>query len=230
MAICGQTSGELASLYHAHRWKDLSQRLQSSPGFPLYRGALGITFDQDTGSAERLLLSIVNSAPRSPDAYEAYEWLSHLYFYRGQYRKLWSIMGERWSAFPQKKENGQERAVMVGFSGLPDQVLEQSRRSQVPHEPGSIFTPVSIEGKQATYFFDTGAWISCMSESEAKRLGLRIRESSGKLGQSAGSQVGFRTTVAAESSLGRLTSRMFRLLSSPIIRSLGPTYRPAVAE
>src|SRR5207245_406476 len=53
-----------------------------------------------------------------------------------------------------------------------------------------------------TYFFDTGAWISCMSESEAKRLRLKIKNTSGTLGQSAGSQVSFRTAVAQNVVIG----------------------------
>jgi predicted aspartyl protease len=85
---------------------------------------------------------------------------------------------------------------MNGFRGLPNQKLIRTFPSKLRHERGSIFIPLSIDGNSATYFFDTGAWVSCMSESETKRLHLQIRNSSGTLGQMAGSQVGFRTAVA----------------------------------
>jgi hypothetical protein len=111
-------------------------------------------------------------------------------------------MERRWAAFPSKKERTQEQSFIGGFRGLPNQILERTRPSKVAHELGSIFIPLSIDDKSATYFLDTGAWISCMSESEAKRLRLRIRKSSGTLGQSAGSQVGFRTVVAQEVIVG----------------------------
>jgi predicted aspartyl protease len=36
--------------------------------------------------------------------------------------------------------------------------------------------PVLINGRRATYLLDTGAWMSVMTEAEAKRLGLTILE------------------------------------------------------
>lgn len=202
-ALCeAQTTSDLKSLYEAHKWTTLNDRLQKVSGFPLYRGAIGVTFNQDPEGSERLLLSVISAAPHSSEAYEASEWLSHLYFYRGQYRSLVSIMEKRWAAFPQKKENAQEQMVIGGFRGLPNQILKSTRPSKLKHEPESIFIPISIDGNSATYFFDTGAWISSMSESEAKRLRLKIRNTSGTLGQSAGSHVGFRTAVAKDVVVG----------------------------
>jgi hypothetical protein len=64
------------SLYASHNWKALYVRLKNTNGPPLYRGAIGVTFNQDLEASERLLLSVINSAPGSSEAYEAYEWLS----------------------------------------------------------------------------------------------------------------------------------------------------------
>ena len=198
-----QEAADLKSLYDAHKWRDLYIRVQStSDARPLYRGAMGVVFNQDPGQAERLLLSVLRTDPHSPEAYEASEWLSHLYLYRGQYRKLVHVMERRWAAFPDKKQRKQEEAEIAGFRGLPDQRIKSSRPSTLTHEPGSTFVRLSINGGSATYFFDTGAWVSCMSESEANRLHLTIRNTSGTMGQSAGSQVGFRTAVARDVILG----------------------------
>jgi predicted aspartyl protease len=198
-----QDSSEWKSLYDAHKWKDLYVHIRSAAGVPpLYRGAMGVAFHQDPEGAERLLLSVAGTNPISPEAYDAFEWLSHLYFYRGQYRKLVDVMERRWAAFPDKKERQQEEAEVAGFRGLPDQVTESSRASTLDHEPGSTFVSLSINGGAATYFLDTGAWISCMSESEANRLHLTINRTSGTIGQSAGSHVGFRTAVASDVIIG----------------------------
>lgn len=187
---------DLKALYEAHEWRALNNRLRSTEGIPLYQGAIGVTFNQDPQRTESLLLSVISAAPHSPEAYDAAEWLSHLYLYRGQYRSLVSIMDGRWAAFPDKSEKSDEQAAINGFRGLPNQVQRSSRPSTINHEDESIFIPLSINGTSATYFFDTGAWISCMSESEAKRLHLKVRNSLGQLGQSAGAHVGFRTAVA----------------------------------
>jgi hypothetical protein len=189
-------------LYKAHKWVELSQRLQYREAPALYRGAIGVTFNQDHQHTEELLLSVVNAGPHSSQEYDAFEWLSHLYFYRGQYRSLMAIMERRWATFPEKRENSQEQAALQGFIGLPDQSLVSTSPSKLSHDPESIFIPVSIEGQTVNYFFDTGAWISCMSESEARRLGLVIRTSAGTMGQTAGAQVAFRTAVAKKVTLG----------------------------
>jgi hypothetical protein len=189
-------------LYKTHNWVELSERVQHAQGAALYRGAIGVTFNQDPERTEDLLLSVINAGPHSSEAYEASEWLSHVYFYRGQYRQLIAIMERRWAAFPEKKENSQEQAAVQGFRGLPDQRVVSTRPGKLSHDPESIFIPVSIEGQTATYFFDTGAWISCMSESEARRLRLVIRNSAGTMGQTAGAQVAFRTAVAKDVTIG----------------------------
>lgn len=155
-----QEAADLKSLYDAHKWRDLYIRVQStSNARPLYRGAMDVVFNQDPGQAERLLLSVLRTDPHSPEAYEASEWLSHLYLYRGQYRKLVHVMERRWAAFPDKKQRKQEEAEIAGFRGLPDQRIKSSRPSTLTHEPGSTFVRLSINGSSATYFFDTGAWV-----------------------------------------------------------------------
>lgn len=199
----GQGASDTKALYDAHKWQDLYSLIENTSNAPpLYRGAVGVAFNHDPKKSERLLLSVISASPHSQEAYEASEWLSHLYFYRGQYRSLVAMMERRWAAFPDKKERTQEQAEIAGFRGLPNQIIESSGPSTLKHEPDSIFIPVSINDGSATYFFDTGAWISCMSESEAKRLHLAIRTTSGTLGQSAGSQVGFRTVVATDFIIG----------------------------
>jgi len=202
VACQAQVNPELRSLYEAHKWKELAVRVESAKGLPLYEGAIGVLFNQDEQRTEHLLLSVISGTPRSSEAYEASEWLSHLYLYRGQYRRLLSIMERRWAAFPDKKDKAQEQTSLAGFRGLPDQVTSRAGQATLEHDPGSIFIHLTIDGRSATYFFDTGAWVSCMSESEAKRLHLDIRSTSGTMGQIAGAQVGFRTAVARTVTVG----------------------------
>ena len=205
---------ELKPLYDARRWAELHQALQSRKGPTLYRGVVAAVFNDDR-RAESILKSVIAAAPRSEDAYQAYEWLTHLYFRTGRYRQLMSNMQARWSAFPNKNELKNEQSAMAGFEGLPDQTVGKLRPSMLHHEPGQIFIPLSINASPATYFFDTGAWLNCMSESEAKRLGLTIHDTSGTLGTGTGVRVGFRTAVAAEVVVGGIH---FRNVSFAIFR------------
>jgi predicted aspartyl protease len=204
-AVAGEPDTGLKSLYDAHQWFELHDAIQHKKAPALYRGAVAYAFN-DFHQAEVNFRSVIHSAPRSEQAYDAYEGLSHLYFEYGQYRRLISAMEERWAAFPHKSEEQNERAAMAPFRGLPDQVSGKPRPSTLHHD-GNTFVPISIEGKASKYFFDTGAWVNCMSESEAKRLGLAVHESGGTLGTATGAKVGFRTAVVEEFSAGNIRLR-----------------------
>src|SRR4029453_10482978 len=101
----------LNSLHDAHRWLELRDALQKVKGPALYRGVVAAALI-DRSEAEKILRRVVKSAPRSEQAYQAYEALSHLYIQTGQYRKLSSVMEERLAAFPEKKELKQERIAL----------------------------------------------------------------------------------------------------------------------
>jgi predicted aspartyl protease len=192
---------EIKSLYDARRWAELYRAVQGRQAPALYRGAVAAVFGDDR-RAESILRSVISSAPHSKEAYEAYEWLAHIYFRNGEYRRFVTDMEARWAGFPNKSEQQNERTAVAGFRGLPDQSAGKPRHSTLPHEPGKTFIPISINHSPATYFFDTGAWLNCMSESEAKRLGLTIHEADGTLGTGTGARVGFRTAVAGDVTVG----------------------------
>jgi hypothetical protein len=110
----------------------------------------------DDRRAEHLLQSVITSAPRSEEAYEAYEWLAHIYFRTGRRQRLIADMEARWNAFPNKSESKNEQSAAAGFRGLPNQLSGKFRPSILHHEPDRIFIPVSINKTPATYFFDPG--------------------------------------------------------------------------
>jgi hypothetical protein len=212
----------LASLYESGRWTSLLEALQGHKAPALYRGAVAAVFNQDR-VAERLLRSVIASDPRSEQAYQAYEWLAHIYFRTGRYRQFIADMEARWAAFPNKSEIEDEQAAVAGFRGLPDQVTGKTGPAKLPHEPGEIFIPVSINGGSATFFFDTGAWVNCMSESEAKRLGLAIHDADGTLAPARESGSVSAQRWLLKSSLVRVDFRMCPSPSFQTTRSRGPT-------
>jgi hypothetical protein len=74
--------------------------------------------------------------------------------------------------------------------------------------------PVEVGGHPAVWIFDTGASISTLSESEAKRLGLTIRDSSAYINGSTAKKNPLRLAVAPELSFGpaRLRNVVFLVL------------------
>ena len=127
---------------------------------------------------------------------------------------------DRWAAsFPNRREVQDERVDIEQFRGLPDQRNSPVRVSTLPHDAGDWFVPVSMNGKPAKYLFDSGAWISVMSESEATRLGLEIRAGSGRIGDSSGRGVQIRTAVVRDLWLG---ATRFRDVSFAVVPGAEP--------
>ena len=82
------------------------------------------------------------------------------------------------------------------------------------HDDDSFSLPVTIKGKKADYLFDTGAWLSVMTEPEAKRLGLRVQEQGGEVSGASGIPLKFGTVVVPEMTIGAMH---FRNLSFAVI-------------
>jgi hypothetical protein len=147
-----QENAGLKALYESHKWSELYQQLQSTKGVSLYRGAIGVTFNQDRRNSESLLLSVIRSASHSPEAYEAYEWLSHLYFYSGQYRSLVSIMERGGQSFPKRRKERRSNVLSPVFVGC------QTKSSKRLPPPRSITRPevfsflcLSVAAQQLTF-------------------------------------------------------------------------------
>lgn len=194
---------DFQSVYKAHHWLELREMVEAHKSPAIYRGIVDAVFGNDR-RAEKILESVIAAAPHSEDAYKAYEWLTHIYLRTGQYHRLIANMEARWAAFPDKSDLKAEQQALAGFRGLPDQTANAPSRFTLLHERGEIFIPIQIGKSSATYFFDTGAWVNCMSESEAKRLGLTIHNGEGTLSQAARARVGFRTAVVADLTVGEI--------------------------
>jgi predicted aspartyl protease len=208
LSICGLSAAQSVPDTHAlddgRQWLD-SRSLPAQTASVLVRAAAANARNQ-TAISQSLLLSIVQAEPESDSARRAHELLSRIYLRSGQYRRVIANL-DQWSrAFPDDPHLASEKADVEQFRGLPDQINGRRRRSILRHGQGTDFAvPVLINGQRATYLLDTGAWMSVMTEAEAKRLGLTIREGTGVIGESSGKGVKIRTAVAKTVSLGSMS-------------------------
>lgn len=105
-----------------------------------------------------------------------------------------------------------DRPVLAVLARSPDLTFV-GRDTTVELRDGAL--PFSINGVQAAYWFDTGAELSVMSESEAKRFGLRIRSAPVKVGDVNGTQVSTRIAFADELSIGSIRVKHVAFLVLP---------------
>lgn len=167
------------------------------------RGAMAAAFNEP--QAEGILRTVIQWQPGSDAANQAHELLSRIYLRTGQYTRLIENL-DRWAAsFPNRSEVQKEKADVEQFRGLPDQRNGERRPTTLAHDPGDDWSvPITINGKPAKYLLDTGAWISVMTESEARRLGLTIRPGSGSLSEASGKGVTVRTAVVRNVVIGAM--------------------------
>jgi predicted aspartyl protease len=202
-------------LYRTRQWFELRQAVTpASP--PLLRAAIAHAFN-DRQTAERLLLDIVRSRPRPEFANDAYDMLCQLYATTGQYARFLITYREWSAAFPDSSEVQREKENEEKFSGRPDQRNGPSRRAILRHDNDEFSIPVAVNGTRAEYLFDTGAWQSVVTEPEAKRLGLTLREGTHFITDPSGTRVGYRTAVAKEVTIGgmRFDDVSFAVYAAP---------------
>jgi len=192
-------AADLQELYRAHKWFELRDSLTpASP--PLLRAAVAYAFND--GTAERLLLNIVKTRPRPEFANDAYDMLCQLYSRTGRYARFLATYREWSSAFPDSRELLREKENEEKFGGRPDQKNGPRRHAILRHEGEDFSIPVSVNGKSGEYLFDTGAWQTVVTEPEATRLGLTLREGRHFITDPSGTRVAYRTAVAKEVTIG----------------------------
>jgi predicted aspartyl protease len=210
-----QSATDPQELYRAHRWFELREAL--TPASPLLLRAAVANVFNDRQTAERLLLDIVKSRPRPEFANDAFDMLCQLYSRTGQYARFLTTYREWSSAFPNSPEVLREKENEEKFSGRPDQRNSPRTRARLRHEDEAFSIPVSIDGKSGEYLFDTGAWQSVVTEPEARRLGLTVREGSHFITDPSGARVAYRTAVAKEVRIGgmRFNDVSFAVYAAP---------------
>jgi clan AA aspartic protease (TIGR02281 family) len=157
----------------------------------------------------------VTHSGSAADRSDAYGFLMLLNAMSGHFRLAMIDSEERLKARGPSSAPDGFHALLSAFARYADLAVVSRRASSVPYEraAGHLLIPVSINGGTARYILDTGANFSMISESEAKRLGLKTSEVHATMGDSTGT--GF--------SLGRvaLADRMeignFRLKNVPFM-------------
>ena len=109
------------------------------------------------------------------------------------------------------------RPLLAALSSSPDQSIGRRHSSRLSlHREGADFgVPVFINGTPATYTFDTGANLSLLSESEAKRLGLAVRDVESSMEVMTGARVSLRIAIASEFTVGAFRLKHVAFLVFP---------------
>lgn len=207
VAGAGQNVPNPRALYDAHQWFQLRDTLMSNQASNLYQGAVAAAFDHRK-KAEKLLYSVIHDVPKSPDADDARQWLGYLYFRAGRYPRALKIANESLVVHPDDNNAKSFRALLSSFPQAQKTVELRSSKVRFRMTNGNLAIPVSVNGNIGTYIADSDMNISMLSESEAKRLGLKVGFAgagsigmTGAIGEASGN---YKVAVADELVVGKV--------------------------
>ncbi len=148
---------DLKLLYDNHQWFELRDALRTERGHPLYRIAVAAAFNDSTRAEEEFRVW-QRSAQQSdaPALREAVLCIVQMHMRNGRYQ----------IELPGGK---------LPDMGVPSQTLAAHGASRLHAEETQdhhLIAPISVNGQTARLALDTGAGISIITESEARRLGL----------------------------------------------------------
>ena len=177
----------VAPLYESDEWfalRDAVTRDTRAPAF--YRGMVEAAF-HNWPRAEKDLNSVLRAGADPMQALEAGLALERMYMMSGRLREARQFM-TRLDAALRKSPGSSSARLRVAdarrlldvVNGLPDQrvVLRGLSRVRFTARDGGMYLPVTANGIEASYLVDTGSEISTVNQSEAHRLGLRVRPAS----------------------------------------------------
>lgn len=201
----------LKSLYDSHRWFELRNAIAKGNAPAFYRGVVACAFN-DMRECDQKLKAVFRYESQSDEAVEAHRSLASAYLTHGEYKKTLHEVDALLAIRSNDADASGDRPLLVELAQFANQEVAL-RHSTVELQESGL--PFRIHGVQATYWFDTGAELSVMSASEAKRFGLIVRDVQAKVGDLNGAKVDTRIAVADEVLIGSIRLKHVAFLVLP---------------
>ena len=217
LIACQANVNDVIVLYRSGHWFELRTSITEHAPL-LIQGAVATAFN-DPARGRSLLNRVIRSEPKSDAAEEAYGILCQNYIIAGQYSQFAKTYREWRQAFPALGLVQEQRDNVERFGDRPDQVTRRRHPGRVRHEQDSFTVPVSINGKTDDFLVDTGALHSVLTDREAKKFGLTIRNDMKVLTGASGDTANFRTAIARTVTVGEFT---FNDVSFAVLEPVGP--------
>jgi predicted aspartyl protease len=164
------------ALYESHQLFELREAVNKGGASVFYQGIVACAFN-DLRQCKKKLQSVIKSAPNSTDARQARTTLAAVAFRSGRFRDALSQVDAMLKVNPEDAVKD-ARPLVAALARLPNQSVIKRKASKVPLHAWSedLAIPFTINGRPATYAFDTGNFAVTVTVSEAKRLGLKVYE------------------------------------------------------
>jgi hypothetical protein len=209
------TAGEVTQLRQLQEHNRIFQLREAleQPGWNdsetlFYRALVESRFGHDQAAITDLQKFL--AAPASVDLKrKAYEELASALLRVGRYGDSAGAMAEALRITPRddpdRAGDENDRKLYQSLADVPPQTIAfgEDVATRASHNPlGSWDVPVEVNGHEAKWIFDTGANLSTVTESEAAKLGLALRDSSAYVKGSTDKKNPLRLAVAHDLRFG----------------------------
>jgi predicted aspartyl protease len=210
----GADLAQVRNLYEADRIFDLRRTLEESTASKdetaFYRAVLAARFGHERSGIDQLR-QFLQAHPHSPLEKKANEELAGAFERIGEYREAaqaWSqALQQMTKRDPARDGDANSEQLNEALRDVPAQTVHsvgpgtvQARRNDL----GSWNVPVEVNGKEGEWIFDTGANMSTITESEARRMNLSIRDTTTYVNGSTGKKNALRLATADDLHVGNL--------------------------
>jgi predicted aspartyl protease len=151
-----------------------------------------------------ILRDVIKQAPGSDAAFEAHERLLGMFARAGRVREAAKEVAALLAIRPNDTDVLEYSSLFETLGQYPDMTV--SHRQAVSFPPskteGSLNIPFTVNGVASTFFLDTGANYSVMSDGEARAMGLTVTPVTTKMPDSSGHNMTIRITEVQELNIG----------------------------
>ena len=196
---------QLRQLSEINRYFDLRRALQE-PGWGstetlFYRGAVAGRFGREAEGSE-LLQRFLGTNPPADMTRKALQELASDFERLGRYKEAADAWRQALLLTPaddaDREGNENTRMLLDSLSDVAPQTVDfgtAAPLTAVRNRLGSWNVPVQVNGIAGQWIFDTGANVSTVTESEASRMGIAVRDSKGFVTGSTGKRNKLRLAV-----------------------------------
>jgi predicted aspartyl protease len=161
------------------------------------------------GEGRRILLRVVAQAPHGNAAFEAHERLLGSFARMGQVREAAREISTLLAIRPNDTDVLGDSSLYKTFGQYADMTI--AHRQPVSFSPqqteGTLNIPFTVNGVAATFYLDTGANFSVISDAEAHALGLTVTPVNTKTQDGGGSSIEFQIADVDQLAIGPILLR-----------------------
>jgi hypothetical protein len=168
-----------------------------------YEGEVACAFN-DTATCEQFFKKVLAVEPTSATAKQIHHILAYAAMREGRYARSLREISALLAIDPNDPDAKDTRPFIEAVSHFPDQAVNTSGAGKATVQMDAGKLPLVINGRKASYFFDTGANLSTLSESDALLFGMEIQAVNASVGSADinGNKVLFRIALAKSFALG----------------------------